>query len=176
MILIPTSRRRMNERVEINYKRYAHPVILFRPLYFQWIGKSGFLNVIISRVNWLTGSENFFKYKAVIAVRYMLSGIVGSQPIKYEYKPGFESCNKVIETSDVKSQDFKINFYIGGKSPRRTSRLNCSISGWEDSSGGLKARPVLSSVFFRNFFSQSQILFSHKKRVKQLWKNLSNIL
>lgn len=44
MILIPTSRRRMNERVEIDYKRYAHPVTLFRPLYFKWIGRSGVFN------------------------------------------------------------------------------------------------------------------------------------
>ena len=34
MILIPTSLKRMNERVEIDYKRYAHPVTQLRPLYF----------------------------------------------------------------------------------------------------------------------------------------------
>lgn len=32
MILIPTALKRMNERVEIDYKKYAHPVTQFRPL------------------------------------------------------------------------------------------------------------------------------------------------
>jgi len=86
----------------------------------------------------------------------MLSSIGGSRLNKCQLN--IENENPVLKTGDIFSPDFVNRFYIGGKSPRRTSRLDYNISGWEDSSGGWRTRPVLSSFRFQNLLTENNPL------------------
>lgn len=88
----------------------------------------------------------------------MLSSINTNQSDNQNPTSGFNLSEDLKKSNHNFLRNWTNCFYSGGRSVRRTTQNMCGNSGWEDSSGGLIARPP---ILISNYLQNSNTIFDN---------------